>query len=38
MEQLARLHGIDYAAAGLAELGKPQGYLERQVRGWIERY
>ncbi len=38
VEQLARLHGIDYAAAGLAELGKPQGYLERQVRGWIERY
>ena len=25
-------------AVGLAELGKPQGYLERQVRGWIERY
>jgi len=38
VDQLARLHGIDYAAAGLAELGKPQGYLERQVRGWIERY
>jgi len=35
---LARLHGIDYAAIGLADLGKPQGYLERQVRGWIERY
>jgi aminoglycoside phosphotransferase (APT) family kinase protein len=35
---LARLHGIDYAAVGLAELGKPQGYLERQVRGWMERY
>lgn len=38
VDQLARLHAIDYAAAGLAELGKPQGYLERQVRGWIERY
>jgi len=38
VDQLALLHGIDYAAAGLAELGKPQGYLERQVRGWIERY
>jgi len=38
VEQLAQLHGIDYPAAGLAELGKPQGYLERQVRGWIERY
>ena len=35
---LARMHSIDYAAIGLAELGKPQGYVERQVRGWTERY
>jgi aminoglycoside phosphotransferase (APT) family kinase protein len=35
---LARLHSTDYAAIGLADFGKPQGYLERQVRGWIERY
>ena len=38
VENLALLHGLDYAAVGLADLGKPQGYLERQVRGWIERY
>jgi aminoglycoside phosphotransferase (APT) family kinase protein len=38
LHNLARLHGLDYAAIGLADLGKPQGYLERQVRGWIERY
>jgi aminoglycoside phosphotransferase (APT) family kinase protein len=38
VDNLARLHGLDYAAIGLADLGKPQGYLERQVRGWIERY
>jgi aminoglycoside phosphotransferase (APT) family kinase protein len=38
VENLGLLHGLDYAAAGLADLGKPQGYLERQVRGWIERY
>ncbi len=38
LSNLARLHGLDYAAIGLAELGKPQGYLARQVRGWIERY
>src|SRR5262245_27661083 len=38
IDNLARLHGLDYAAIGLADLGKPQGYLERQVRGWIERY
>ncbi len=38
IENLARLHGLDYAAVGLAELGKPQGYLERQIRGWTGRY
>ena len=38
LKNLARLHGLDHAAIGLADLGKPQGYLERQVRGWIERY
>jgi aminoglycoside phosphotransferase (APT) family kinase protein len=38
VDNLARLHGLDYAAIGLADLGKPQGYLERQVKGWIERY
>ncbi len=38
VDNLARLHRLDYAAIGLADLGKPQGYLERQVNGWIERY
>ncbi len=38
LDNLARLHSLDYAAVGLADLGKPQGYLERQVKGWIERY
>ena len=38
IDNLARLHDLDYAAAGLSDLGKPQGYLERQVRGWTERY
>jgi aminoglycoside phosphotransferase (APT) family kinase protein len=38
VDNLARLHGLDYAAIGLADFGKPAGYLERQVRGWIERY
>jgi aminoglycoside phosphotransferase (APT) family kinase protein len=38
IDNLARLHRLDYAAVGLADLGKPQGYLERQVNGWIERY
>ena len=38
LDNLALLHSLDYNAIGLADLGKPQGYLERQVRGWIERY
>jgi aminoglycoside phosphotransferase (APT) family kinase protein len=38
VDNLAMLHGLDYQAIGLADLGKPEGYLERQVRGWIERY
>jgi aminoglycoside phosphotransferase (APT) family kinase protein len=38
IDNLAALHELDYPALGLADLGKPQGYLERQVRGWTERY
>jgi aminoglycoside phosphotransferase (APT) family kinase protein len=38
VDNLGRLHSLDYTAIGLADLGKPQGYLDRQVRGWIERY
>lgn len=38
IDNLVHLHSVDYAAAGLADLGKPEGYLERQVRGWTERY
>jgi aminoglycoside phosphotransferase (APT) family kinase protein len=38
VDNLARLHALDYVAVGLGDLGKPKGYLERQVRGWLERY
>ncbi len=38
IDNLVRLHALDYEQIGLGDLGKPQGYLERQVRGWIERY
>lgn len=34
----AELHNLDYAAAGLAELGHPEGYVARQVSGWSKRY
>ncbi|GAA5060828.1 phosphotransferase family protein [Nocardia callitridis] len=33
-DTLARLHLLDPAAVGLGELGRPQGFLERQVRRW----
>ena len=38
IDVLARLHGLDYASLGLAELGQPEGYAARQVRGWVERF
>lgn len=38
IDNLARLHGLDYTTIGLADLGKPRGYLDRQVEGWIARY
>jgi aminoglycoside phosphotransferase (APT) family kinase protein len=34
----AELHAIDYAAHGLGELGRPDGYIARQVSGWSDRY
>jgi aminoglycoside phosphotransferase (APT) family kinase protein len=38
IDGLARLHALDLEAAGLADLGKPEGYVERQVSGWSRRY
>jgi aminoglycoside phosphotransferase (APT) family kinase protein len=35
---LVDLHSIDYKAAGLTGLGKPEGYCRRQVEGWTKRY
>lgn len=35
---LAAIHALDYRAAGLAELGRPAGYVARQVQGWTRRY
>ena len=38
VDALADLHAIDITRHGLAELGKPAGFVERQVRGWTERW
>ena len=38
IDALAALHRVNYEGTGLSDLGKPAGYLERQLRGWIERW
>lgn len=38
IETLVQLHAIDINASGLIDLGKPEGYVNRQVAGWIKRY
>lgn len=38
VETLVHIHGIDWQAAGLSQFGYPEGFLGRQVKGWIERY
>ncbi|MDQ2857667.1 MAG: phosphotransferase family protein [Candidatus Eremiobacteraeota bacterium] len=38
IDTLAALHMVDYETAGLAGLGKPGGYLERQLSGWVDRW
>jgi aminoglycoside phosphotransferase (APT) family kinase protein len=38
VDALADLHAIDLEPAGLLHLGKPVGFVERQVRGWTERW
>ncbi|WP_459205995.1 phosphotransferase family protein [Pseudomonas sp. MLB6B] len=38
IDRLAELHQVDYAACGLADLGKPEGYVQRQIEGWATRY
>jgi len=32
------LHSVDYRKVGLEDFGKPEGYAERQVSGWSDRY
>lgn len=35
---LARLHGLDPAALGLADFGRPENYLARQIERWSRQY
>ena len=38
LDTLVALHRVDADAAGLAQLGKGDGYVRRQVEGWTGRY
>ncbi len=38
VDVLARLHAVDPASVGLSEFGRPDGYLERQVRRWSQQW
>jgi len=35
---LAELHMVDHEALGLGDLGRPEGFVERQVAGWTDRW
>ncbi len=38
VETFAQLHEVDFQVAGLGDLGKPEGYVARQIAGWTKRY
>ena len=38
IDTLARLHEVDVRAVGLVDFGRPEGYLERQVRRWAQHW
>ncbi len=38
VDALADLHLLDPEEAGVADLGRPDGFVERQLRGWQQRW
>jgi aminoglycoside phosphotransferase (APT) family kinase protein len=38
VDVLAALHAVDPGTVGLADFGRPEGYLERQVRRWVKQW
>ena len=38
LDTFTELHQLDYDAIGLTNLGKPEGYVERQVTNWGKQY
>lgn len=38
VDNLVVLHSLDIRKTGLIQLGRPEGYVQRQVEGWTKRY
>ena len=38
VDVLARIHAVDVDAVGLGELGRKDGYIERQLKRWYRQY
>ncbi len=38
LDTFAALHAVDLDAVGLADFGRPEGYVRRQIDGWMRRY
>jgi aminoglycoside phosphotransferase (APT) family kinase protein len=37
-DALADMHKVDWQAAGLSDLGKPEGFIERNMQNWRDRW
>lgn len=38
IDSMADFHAVDYETLGLADLGKPEGFIGRQIEGWYRRW
>ncbi|HRQ12841.1 MAG TPA: phosphotransferase family protein [Promineifilum sp.] len=38
VDALAAFHAVDYQMLGLGQLGKPDGFIDRQIEGWYRRW
>lgn len=38
VDNLVAIHKLNIRETGLAQLGKPEGYVQRQIEGWTKRY
>lgn len=38
VDALAEFHAVDYQTLGLGQLGKPDGFIDRQIEGWYRRW